>query len=102
VQAIEINDQRASVAERPIALPPVHKEGEHAMRHITAGFFGPETIAAMSEAYEAALEELHDAGQPKIVREVIGERILFAASTGERNSIHLRKYALVGLPGGED
>jgi hypothetical protein len=84
VQAIEItgNGQRASVAERPIALPPVHKEGERAMTHITAGFFGPEAIAAMSEAYEAALEELHDAG--------------------ERNSIHLRKYALVGLPGGED
>ena len=32
--------------------------------------FEPETIAAMSEALEAALKELGDSGQPEAVREM--------------------------------
>src|SRR5713101_6227661 len=63
----------ASVAERPVALPP-ESEKERAMtRHsfISPGVFGPEAIAGMSEAYEAAL-----ASQPNAVPEAIAGRII--------------------------
>jgi hypothetical protein len=69
---------------------------------ITAGFFGAEALAAMGEAYDAVLEALHDTGQPKIVREIIAERIIAVARTGERDPVRLRKSALAGPPGGED
>ena len=59
--------------------------------------FGPETVAAMGEAYEAALKELHDNGQPQIVLEVIAERIVAAAKLGERDPARLRDVALHGL-----
>jgi hypothetical protein len=36
----------------------------------------------MSEAFDAACEELHDTGQPEIVLEVIAERIITVAKTG--------------------
>jgi len=36
---------------------------------IKPGLFEPEAIVVMSEAYEAALKELHDTGQPKLVLE---------------------------------
>jgi hypothetical protein len=48
---------------------------------IGPGAFGPEEIAAMSEAFEAALKELHDAGQSNVVREVIGGRIICSGKT---------------------
>jgi hypothetical protein len=62
------------------------------------GPFEPEAGAAMSEAYEAALEELHDTGQPQIVLEVIAERIIAAAKLGERDPLRLREAALGGMP----
>jgi hypothetical protein len=48
----------------------------------------------MTEAYEGALTELHDTGQPQIAPEVIAERIVAAASLGERDPIRLREAAL--------
>jgi len=42
---------------------------EHCL--ITLRFFGREATAAMGEAYESALKELHDTGQPEIVHDVI-------------------------------
>ena len=63
--------------------------------------FGPELLAAMGKAYDSALIELHDTGQPQIVLEVIAERIIAAAARGERNPIRLIAAALVGLPSGE-
>jgi hypothetical protein len=51
----------------------------------------------MSEAFEAALKELHDAGQSNVVREVIGGRIIAAAKLGERDPVRLRAAALRGL-----
>ena len=45
---------------------------------IQPGAFEPEAIAAMSEAYEAALKELQDTGD--VMREVIAGRIIAAAS----------------------
>jgi hypothetical protein len=64
--------------------------------------FGPEAIAAMSEAYEAALEELHDFSQPQIAREMIARRIIAAASSGERDPVRLRAAALDSLLDEED
>ena len=58
------------------------------------GVFEPEAIAAMSEAFEAACEVLHEAGQPELVREVIAKRIIAAATTGERDPVRLRAAAL--------
>jgi len=58
------------------------------------GAFEPEAIAAMSEAFEAACEVLHEAGQPEMVREVIAKRIIAAATTGERDPVRLRAAAL--------
>ncbi len=63
------------------------------------GVFEPDAIAAMGEAFEAACTELHDTGQPEVVREVIAQRIIAAASMGERDVVELRKAALAGLAG---
>jgi hypothetical protein len=46
------------------------------------GVFDPAAAAVMSEAFDAACEELHDTGQPEIVLEVIAERIITVAKTG--------------------
>jgi len=69
---------------------------------IRHGVFDPEAIAVMSEAFDAACKELHDSGQPEIVREVIAERIIELAATGELNPARLREAALVGLAGPRD
>jgi len=58
------------------------------------GAFEPEAIAAMSEAFEAALQELQDAGQRDVSREVIAGRIIAAARLGERDPVRLREAAL--------
>ena len=58
------------------------------------GAFEPEAIAAMSEAFEAALQELQDTGQPDVAREVIAGRIIAAARLGERDPVRLREAAL--------
>ncbi len=69
---------------------------------VKPGEFEPEAIAAMGEAFEAACKELDDTGQPKVVLEVIAERIIAAARIGERDPVRLRKAALGGLAGDED
>ena len=56
---------------------------------IGPGAFGPEALAVMSEAYEAAL-----ASQPNAVREAIALRIIAAARFGERDPVRLREAAL--------
>jgi hypothetical protein len=53
------------------------------------GAFGPEVLAAMSEAYDAAL-----VSRPNAVREAIARRIIAAARLGERDPIRLRAAAL--------
>jgi hypothetical protein len=70
------------------------------MLHLFAehGPVEPEAGAAMSEAYEAALKELQDTGQPQIVLEVIAGRIIAAARLGERDPLRLREAALAGMP----
>jgi hypothetical protein len=58
------------------------------------GAFGPEELAAMSEALEAACKELRNAGQPEMVREIVARRIILAARFGERAPVRLREAAL--------
>jgi hypothetical protein len=61
---------------------------------IEPGGFEPETIAAMSEALEAAFKELQDTGEPDVVRERIATRIIAAAKLGERDPARLLAAAL--------
>jgi hypothetical protein len=67
------------------------------------GAFGPEAITAMGEALDAALKEIHDAGQSDVqsdvVREIIAGRIIGAARLGERDPARLRAAALSGVTG---
>jgi hypothetical protein len=58
------------------------------------GAFEPEAVAAMSEAFEAACQVLHDAGPPEVVREMVAGRIIAAPRFGERDPTHLRAAAL--------
>ncbi len=110
VRCITGNGQRAPVAERPVALPPAAVWGVAAMsiRSFIQSFakpemFGPEAIEAMSEGLAAALRELNEGGgPPKLVIEVVAQRIIAAASNGERDPVLLRKAALAALPGEED
>jgi hypothetical protein len=64
---------------------------------MTVGEFDPEALAALGEAFDAALEALDDWGQPKIVREVIAQRIIEAARRGERDPARLVEAALPWL-----
>ena len=61
---------------------------------IQPGAFDPEAIAAVSEAFEAALKELQDTGQPNVAPEVIAGRIIAAAKLGERDPVRLQTAAL--------
>ena len=67
------------------------------------GAFGPEAIAAMGDALDAALKELQDAGQSDVqsdvLREIITGRIIGAARLGERDPVRLRAAALSGVTG---
>ena len=64
---------------------------------VRPGEFDPEAIAAMVEAFHAAYKALDDAGQPKIVLEIIAQRIIEAARCGERDPARLVKAALPWL-----
>jgi hypothetical protein len=70
------------------------------------GAFGPEAIAAMSDALDAALKELQNVGrsdvQSDVVRETIAGRIIGAARLGERDPARLRAAALSGVTGRRD
>src|SRR5215467_15129996 len=68
---------------------------------IKHGVFDPQVIAVMSEAFDAACKELHDTGQPEIVREVIAKRIIAEALKGQRSVRRLRDAALAGIKGRE-
>jgi hypothetical protein len=64
---------------------------------VRPGVFDPEALAAIGEAFAAACKALDDTGQPQIVREVIAERIVAAANTGERDPVRLLEAALPWL-----
>jgi hypothetical protein len=64
---------------------------------VTPGEFDPEALAVMDKAFDAALEALDDMGQPKAVLDIIAQRIIEAASRGERDPVHLVEAALPWL-----
>ncbi len=69
---------------------------------IEPGAFGPEALAAMSEAFEAACKALKDTGQPEVVREIVARRIIAAARFGERDPVRLLEAGLDGPRGDRD
>jgi hypothetical protein len=64
---------------------------------VTPGEFDSDALAAMVEAFDAAYKALDDSGQPKIVLDVIAQRIIEAARHGERDPARLVKAALPWL-----
>ena len=56
--------------------------------------FDAETVRGMGLAYDRALRELHDKGQPSIVREVLAKRIVDAAKRGVKDCERLCEIAL--------
>jgi hypothetical protein len=62
-----------------------------------ANAFDDDTVKVLGEAFDAACKELHDTGQPEIVREIIAKRIIEAATKGERDPARLRDAGLAGL-----
>ncbi len=56
------------------------------------------SVRTLTEAFEAACQELDDTGQPELVLEVIADRIIAAARGGERDPVRLRAAALAGMP----
>jgi hypothetical protein len=61
---------------------------------VEPGVFDPEAIVAMSDAIDAACEELGDTDQPEVAREIIAGRIVAAARFGERDRARLLEAAL--------
>ena len=59
--------------------------------------FDPETTALVVRAYDRACAELHDGGQPPVVREVIAKRLIEIASRGERDPERLWRATLASL-----
>jgi hypothetical protein len=62
--------------------------------------FDDHATRAMGEAFDAACKDLHDTGQPSVVYEVIANRIVEAAKSGERDPVKLKEAALVAFGGG--
>jgi hypothetical protein len=65
-------------------------------RLIEGAAFDPETIAALAQAYEAAVM-LVGRDQPLLVLETIAKRILEIAGRGERDPKKMVEYAIRGL-----
>jgi hypothetical protein len=61
---------------------------------ISPGVFGPEAIAGMSEAYEAAVNAFQVSGRRNAVRTAIAGRIIAAAKLGECDPDRLLAAAL--------
>jgi hypothetical protein len=66
--------------------------------YLRPGEFDDVATKVMGDAFDAASKELHDRGQPAIVREVLAGRIIDAAKRGERDPTRLRDIALAAFP----
>jgi hypothetical protein len=64
------------------------------VHRLGGALFDAETLRGMGLAYDRALRELHDRGQPVVVKEVLAERIIEAAKTGVKDSERLAEMAL--------
>jgi hypothetical protein len=61
---------------------------------IEGGTFGPEQIAAMTHAYEAALVVLRLTDRDDPVTELIAKAIIDIARTGERDPVQIAERAI--------
>ncbi len=61
--------------------------------------FDDHATKVMGEAFDAACKDLHDRGQPSVVYEVIANRIIQAARSGERDPEKLKVVALAAFSG---
>ena len=59
--------------------------------------FDPEHVKAMGQAFDSIIRELRDRGKSRVVREVIAERIVAIAKTGERDPDKLCELAMDAL-----
>src|SRR6516165_3499869 len=66
-------------------------------RLIAAGHFGPDEIAAMTKAYEAALTDLRLVDRHNPLTELIARSIVIVTGTGERNPEIIKGRALTAL-----
>lgn len=66
------------------------------------GVFDYATIRIIGEAFDAACKQLHKAGQPAQVHEIMAKRIVEAARNGERSVTGLRDIALADLYRGKE
>jgi hypothetical protein len=65
--------------------------------YLQDGVFGPEAIAEMGEAFDAACKELQIVDQADSRRALIAALIIAAARRGELNVIRLRTAAVAGF-----
>ena len=89
---------QASVAERPVALPPgVGKRGMVAVLPVFEhASFDPETTHLMGEVFDRICQMPVAQAMPKVAKEVIANRIIGAAHNGERDPDRLRAIGLQG------
>ena len=59
--------------------------------------FDSESVQVLSAAYDRAMRELHDNGQPVLVQEIVAKRIIQLAARGERDPERLSDAALASL-----
>jgi hypothetical protein len=59
--------------------------------------FDAEHVKAMGKAFDSIIREPHDRGQSRVVREVIAERIIALAKSGERDPDKLCELAMDAL-----
>jgi hypothetical protein len=81
-------------------LPPMLNLGAPAVplyRLLQDGAFDPEAVAAMSAAFEDACRALGLADRIDPLRDMVAQKILDCARTGERDPIRLRDCVLKSL-----
>jgi hypothetical protein len=59
--------------------------------------FDAEVVGIITHAFDAALRELPDTGQPALMMEVVANRIIDLASIGERDPQQIARRALQEL-----
>ena len=59
--------------------------------------FDAAVTAIMGQAFDLAVAELHDKGQPALVNEIIAKRIVEITASGERNPARIADAALQTL-----
>ena len=65
--------------------------------YLKDAIFEPEHVTAMGKAFDSVIRELNDRGLSPIAREVIAERIIALARTGERDPDKLCELAMEAL-----